>query len=260
MNEFEEAEEFENLPEEFGGPSKRAKITWKILRVVGWVIFCAVLGVLFSRMCSTANDPKSMSTVTPNDKLVSIYQAQGGDVYAFTQKLDQFTREDKNYGYFAITQALMIPDAHQIQIVFRYNVSTLKALASDYPEHFPEVPDGSEELFDITLIKVIDLTPDNTEDNDQEENLRYERYSPSSSVKDSTSRHRYERLVFDNIDCDDALDVYVSIYYKGDLDYGEDAYGTVRIYTSDPEEIRRKYIFTSADKKAIEAFINDKSK
>ena len=53
MNEFDETEEYENMPEEFGGPSKRAKITKMILRIIGWVIFTAVLGVLFWRMCST---------------------------------------------------------------------------------------------------------------------------------------------------------------------------------------------------------------
>ena len=258
MNEFDETEEYENLPEEFGGPSKRAKITWKILRVVGWVIFCTVLGILFSRMCSTANDPKSVSTITPNDKLVSVYQ--NGELNAYTQNLDQFTTEYNNYGYFAITSALVIPDAEQIQIVFRYNVSTLEELAKDYPDHFKSTPNGSEDLFDITLVKVIDLTPDNSEDNTNEEKLRYERYFPTSSTKDSTSRHRYERFVFDGINCDDALEVYVSIYYKGDLDYEKDDYGSVQIYTSDPEKLRRKYILSSADKKAIDAFIADKSK
>ena len=254
MNEFDEAEEYENLPEEFGGPSKRAKITKKVLRIVGWVIFCAVLGVLINRMCSTANDPKSMTTITANEKLVSVYNAQSGELNAFTQNLDQFTREDKNYGYFAITKALIIPDADQVQIVFRYNVSTLENLAKDFPSHFSEVPNGSEELFDITLVKVIDLTPDNLEDNDNKEKLRYERYFPSSSVKDSTSRHQYERFVFDNIDCDDALEVYVDIYYKGELDYEKDSYGYVKIYTCNPDQIRRKYILTSADKKALDTF------
>ena len=258
MNEFDETEEYENLPEEFGGPSKRAKIIKKALRIVGWVVFSTVFAVLFWRICSTSNDPKSVATITPNDKLVSVYQAQNGEMNAYTQKFDQFTRGDKNYGYFAITKALIIPDADQVQIVFRYNVSTLEALAKDYPSDFPEIPDGSKDLFDITLIKVIDLTPDNTEDNDKEENLKYERYFPTSSIKDSTSRHRYERFVFDNINCDDALEVYVNIYYKGDLDYEKDAYGIIQIYTSDPEKIRRKYILTSNDKKALENFIANK--
>ena len=258
MNEFDETEEYENLPEEFGGPSKRAKITKKILRIVGWAVFSIVLGVLFWRMCSTANDPKSMTVITPNDKLAGIYQSGNGEVYAYTQNLDQFTREDKNYGYFAITKALFIPDAEQVQIVFRYNVSTLEELAKDYPDDFSEVPNGSEDLFDITLIKVIDLTPDNPDDNNNKEKLKYERYFPTSSVKDSTSRHRYERFVFDEINCDDALEVYVSIYYKGDLDYEKNAYGTVQIYTSDSDQIRRKYILTENDKKAIEEYIANK--
>ena len=38
MNEFDETEEYENTPEEFGGPSKRAKITKIILRIVGWLM------------------------------------------------------------------------------------------------------------------------------------------------------------------------------------------------------------------------------
>ena len=260
MNEFDEAEEYENLPEEFGGPSKRAKITKKILKVVGWIIFSAVLGILFWRMCSTANDPKSMSTITPNDKLASIYQTSGGDIYAYTQNLDQFTREDKSYGYFAITKALFIPDADQVQIVFRYNVSTLEALAKDYPDDFADIPDGSEDLFDITLVKVIDLTPENQSDNNNKEFLKYERYTPSSSTKDATSRHRYERFVFDDICCDDALEVFVSIYYKGDLDYEKEGYGSVQIYTSSTDQIRRKYILTKNDKKAIEEYIANKEK
>ena len=61
-------------------------------------------------------------------------------------------------------------------------------------------------------------------------------------------------FVFDNISCDDALEVYVDIYYKGELDYEKDSYGYVKIYTSDPDQIRRKYILTSADKKALDAF------
>ena len=40
MNEFDETEEYENLPEEFGGPSKRAKITKKVLRIAGSFLVC----------------------------------------------------------------------------------------------------------------------------------------------------------------------------------------------------------------------------
>ena len=251
MNEFDEKEEYENLPEEFGGPSKRAKIIKKVLRVVGWVLFSAVLGVLFWRMCSTANDPKSVSTIMVNDKLSGIYSEQNNSLEIYYQNLDMFTRGDDNYGYFAVTQSIIIPAAEQVQVVMRYNISTLEYLADDFPEDFEGTPDRNADLFDVTLIKVIDLTPDNEEDNEDEEFLRFERYFPADSVKDQTSRHNYERFMFENIDCEDALEVHVCIYYKGELDYEADAYGTIQIYTSDEEEFRCKYILTSDDKKAL---------
>lgn len=253
MNEFDETEEYENTPEEFGGPSKRAKIIKKVLRVVGWVVFSAVIGVLFWRMCSTANDPKSVSTLMVNEKLANIYSVQGDSMEIYYQNLDNFTRGDKNYGYFAATQWVIIPDAQQVQVVFRYNISTLEYLAEDFSEDFPNVPDRNADLFDVTLVKVIDLTPDDTEDNDIEKNLKIERYHASSSVKDQTSRHNYERFLFENIDCEDALEVYVNIYYKGDLDYDNDAYGIIMIYTSDEEELRCKYIPSRDDKEALAA-------
>lgn len=255
MNEFDETEEYENTPEEFGGPSKRAKITKAVLRVTGWIIFSAVLGVLFWRMCSTANDPKSVSTLMVNDKLAGIYSVQKDSMEIYYQNLDQFTRDDDNYGYFAVTKAIIIPDARQVQAVFRYNVSTLEYLAEDFPEDFNGTPDRNADLFDVTLVKVIDLTPDNTEDNDNEENLKFERYYATESVKDQTSRHNYERFLFENIDCEDALEVYVNIYYKGDLDYEDDAYGIIRIYTSDENEFRCKYIPTKDDKEALAAAV-----
>lgn len=260
MNEFDEAEEYENTPEEFGGPSKRAKTIKRILRVVGWIIFVSVLGVLFWRMCSTANDPKSVSTLMVNDELAEAYSTFGEDLYVYYQNLDQFTRGDENYGYFAVTQSVIIPAADQIQLVFRYNISTLEYLAEDYPSDFPRLPDRNADLFDVTLVKVIDLTPDNTEDNDDEENLRYERYHASDSVKDQTSRHNYERFLFENIDCEDALEVYVNIYYKGDLDYEDDAYGIIRVYTSDETENRCKYILSTADKAALSEALSEKNK
>ena len=251
MNEFDETEEYENLPEEFGGPSKRAKIIKKILRVVGWVIFCSVLAVLMWGMCSNANDPRSVSTLMVNDRLAGIYSAQKDSMEIYYQNLDKFNREEDSYGYFAITQSLIIPDAEEVQIVFRYNVSTLKYLAEDFPNDFPETPDRNEELFDVTLVKVIDLTPENTEDNDDEDNLKFERYFPSDSIKDQTTRHNYQRFLFENVSCEDALTVYVCIYYKGELDYEKAPMGKIAIYTSDEDEIRCKYILTSDDKKAL---------
>ena len=254
MNEFEEKEEYENLPEEFGGPSRRALITKRVLRVMGWVVFVAVFGVLFWRMCSTANIPESVDTIIVNDDLARIYAEKQNETVFYYQALEEFTRGRDNYGYFAVPKSLIIPEANQVQVVLRYNVSTLEALTKDFPEHFPDgtAPDRNEDLFDVTLVKIIDLTPDITEDNEDENFLKFERYFPTSSVKDQTNRHNFERFLFENIDCEDALNVYVDIYYIGEVDYDGDAYGTIPVYTSDENEIRCKYFPTKADKKALE--------
>ena len=91
------------------------------------------------------------------------------------------------------------------------------------------------------------------QDNEDENFLKFERYFPTSSVKDQTNRHNFERFLFENIDCEDALNVYVDIYYIGEVDYDGDAYGTIPVYTSDENEIGCKYFPTKADKKALEA-------
>ena len=256
MNEFDETEEYESTPEEFGGPSHRVMIMKKILRVTGWIIFAAVLALLMWRMCATANDPKEVSVLTVNDKLLDCYKICGEDMGMYYQNLDEFNREEETYGYFSVTQSVIIPAADQIQIVFRHNISTLRYLAEDYPELLPDVPDRNEDLFDVTLVKVIDLTPDVTDDNKDPEALKFERYHHSDPVKAQTNRHNYVRMTFDGIDCSDALEVYVSIYYKGDLDYEQRSYGDIRIYTSDKDEIKCKYILTTADKKAISEAVN----
>lgn len=258
MNEFDETEEYENTPEEFGGPTRRAMIIKRVLRVCGWIIFITILGVLFWRMCSNSNDPKSVTTIAPNDRLLEAYVANDGALDIIYQSHDQFTRGEDNYGYFAVTQSVFIRDVDQAQIVLRYNKSTLEYLAEDFPEDFSGVPDRSTEWFDVTLVKVVDLTPDDLEDNKDDKNLKYERYSATGSVADQTNRHNYYRYSFEGVELEDACEVYVNIYYKGALDYENDAYGIIQIYTSDPEKYTYTYKLTSDDKKALDTAVNNK--
>jgi hypothetical protein len=252
MNEFDETEEYENLPEEFGGPTRAAKIIKRIFKVVGWAAFSLILVVLFFGMCRNSNDPKSISTLLVDQKLYDAYVANGEKLDIFYQSHDEFTRGTDNYGYFAVTQSVFIRDTDQVQIVLRYNKSTLKYLAEDFPKDFTEIPDRNTEWFDVTLVKVIDLTPDNADDNKDDAYLKYERYSATVSVSEQTGRHNYHRYSFDGVDLDDALEVYVNIYYKGSLDYEKDAYGVIQIYTSDPEKFNYTYKLTKEDKKAFE--------
>jgi len=151
-------------------------------------------------------------------------------------------------------QAIFIPETDEMQIVFRYNKSTLENLPTDFPELFTEVPSRDGIYYDVTLVKVIDLTPDDLTDNDKEEFLRYERYYPteSATTSEKTALHNYFRYVFEGIDTEDALDIYVDIYCNEAIDYDEKAYGSVKVYSS--ESNTRVYPLSSKDKKALKGF------
>ena len=142
---------------------------------------------------------------------------------------NNITRAENNYGYFSVPEHVLIPDANQAQVVFRYNNSTIQNVARDYG--LETIPDKSEELFDLTLVTTTDLTPDNREDNQNNEALATERYYPSAATRTETSLYTYYRFVFDNIEVTpDMLFVFADIYYEGDLDYAKRPLGTLCLY------------------------------
>ena len=251
MRDFEEKEEL--LEEEFEshGATRGINRIGKILRIIFFTAVYAVMAFLIFRMCSDGT-PKAMETITPNERLASLYA--NGELEVFYQKFDQYTTEDENYGYFGIMQAIFIPKTEEMQIVFRYNKSTLEKLPEDFPELCPEVPARDGVYYDVTLVKVIDLTPDDDTDNDKKEFLKYERYYPteSATTTDTTSLHSYFRYVFEGISTEDALEIYVDIYYNEAIDYEKDSYGSVRVYAS--ANNTRVYPLSARDKKALKSF------
>ena len=200
-------------------------------RVVKWsisLLLCLICGILIWRMCSSG-DPEQVKYLMKNDVLCDAYEKHGDDLVLQYQMQDTITTAEYNRGYFSITQYVFIPEAKQVQLVFRYNNSTIKNLAKDYG--LAAIPDKSEELFDLTLITTIDLTPDNRDDNTNNEALKMERYYPSAATRTETSLYTYYRIVFDNIEITpDTLWVFADIYYEGDLDYEERPYGTLCLY------------------------------
>ena len=144
----------------------RASVIFKrIGRLLKFLVFCIILTVcilLLWRVFSTSI-PKEIEDMSSNGKLTAAYADKGEDLYVFEQIYDDITRAERNAGYFGVPEAHFIPAANQAQIVFRYNNSTVKALAEDYS--LPSVPHRSEELFDVSMVLYIDLTPENKEDN-----------------------------------------------------------------------------------------------
>ncbi len=235
-------------------------------RIVKFLFFCVIFGViaiLLWRMFSSS-DPDSMSLPAPNEDLAAAYELRGEELSMFRQGQRSITSGEKNYGYFSVTDALFIPDANQIQVVVRYNNSTLRALAEDYG--LSQVPDRREDLFDVSLTVATDLTPENAEDNlgNAEGSVAFTRVHPVSVEGDTKNLYNYRRLIFDLeeaglslaglLESGELLAVYADIYYCEDVDYEQTAYGTLCLYDFvsdiDPAKLKGK------DIKALDAYLD----
>lgn len=234
--------------------------TWRILKIIGKAVVILVIvgtiGLLFWRMFSSG-DPAEMKHLVANAPLADAVQAadgEGRELNAFTQtQPTAITTAKHNYNYFAVSQVVFIPEAEQIQLTFRYNNSTIKHVVED--KSLPEVPDRQEDLFDVTLWVVYDLTPDVVGD---DENVEYVRIHPTEALTGEATKnfYNYRKFVFDGVDMTATekplLTVYMDVYYVGDVDYEADPYGTLPLYQYVyPNE---PYQLTEADRRALKAY------
>jgi len=232
------------------------KYKWRIagfiFKAVCALLIAAIVILLLVRIIDSNNDPREMNTIIANDRLVAAYRERGRNLDMFSQEHTIFTRGEDNYGYFAVTQSLIIREIDQVQFVLRYNNSTLKYTKEDYD--LPEVPSRDDNVYDVTLTIMYDLTPENQADNDGKtpEAVEYKRFFASNMVSAKKTLYNYRKYVFDDIKIDDnVIAVYADFYYVGDINYDEQPYGSLLIYHNEEKEI--KYSLTKNDIKALES-------
>lgn len=214
------------------------RVFWRVVKWSISLLLFLISGILLWRVFSSG-DPKEIKYLMGNDALYEAYEEHGKELILQYQMQDTITTAEYNRGYFSVTQYVFIPEAKQVQLVFRYNNSTLTHLAEDYG--LSEIPDKSGEFFDVTVVTTTDLTPDNREDNDNTEALAMERYYPSAATRTETSLYTYYRFVFDNVEVTpDMLYVFADVYYEGDLDYEKRPYGTLCLYDDESEWVDYK--------------------
>ena len=248
--------------------NRTMRIVGKIIKYLVYVVVFSVIAFLIWRAFFSAQMPESMEKLVINDSLVEAYE--NGGVTLKYQNLDMITRvqltekeereqnRKSNYGYFAITRVDIIEEADQIQIVFRYNDSTLRSLYEDYS--LEGVPEKSKDYYDISLIRATDLTPDDTSDNllSNENSVLQERFFPTESytVRDQKNMYSYRKYVFEGVSLDElTLAFYVDIYYNEDINYENTAYGTLCIWDHITETRVRE--LSSSDLNAIENWRKD---
>ena len=229
--------------------SRAPRIPGIIIKAIALLLVFSVNGILIWRMCSS-QDPASMRILTVNAATHKAYTEKGEALCLCYQEQASITRTERNYGYFSITQCVFIPEAEQVQIVLRYNNSTLTHLKEDYG--LPEIPDRSLDLFDVTLLRTTDPDPQNPEDNYNADALIKTRFFPTveDTKSDTSALYNYRRYVFDGVSVEDlTLGVFVDIYYVGDVRYEERAYGTLCLY--DHEMEWQPYTLTKEDLRAL---------
>lgn len=235
--------------------SKRMRWLSFLLKACCLALVLSVNILLFWRMCSSS-DPESMTTLSVTPAMLQVYEEKG-NLNIFTQEQNTITRAEKNYGYFSISQFLFLTDTNEVQLVFRYNDSTVRHLVEDYS--LPEEPATGSDLYEITLLIATDLTPDDKSDNDGNDpaSVSFTRVHAKvrevyGETKDEKTVYNYRKFVFEGVEITDlTLAVYADIYYVGDVNYEAEAYGTLCLYDWSSE--KKPYTLTSADKSNLEA-------
>ena len=224
------------------------RVFWRVVKWSISLLLCIVCGIIIWRVFSSG-DPKEVKYLMNNEALQQAYDEHGKDLVLQYQMQDTITLAEYNRGYFSVTQYVFIPEAKQVQLVFRYNNSTIEYLARDY--ELEVIPDKSEDLFDVTLVTTTDLTPENREDNADTTTLTMERYYPTTFERTETSLYTYYRFVFDNVEVTpEMLYVFADIYYMGDINYEERPYGTLCLY--DDESPWVDYKLSRTERKMLE--------
>lgn len=244
--------------------SRAMKTTWRVIKLLVALVIAFVIGLLAWRLLQDRN-PRSMTVLTPSEAIVAAYEGNGEALTLLTQEQNTITRGAENYGYFSVTENVLIPEANEIQLIFRYNNSTIRALAKDYG--LPSVPERDAELYDVTVLLAIDLTPENPDDNagNDPAAVRFVRvHAKGTPTSDRTTLYNFRRFVFDVGESGEELSalldeglllaVYADIYYNQDVDYESDPYGVLCLYDykSECETVK----LTGRDRKAIESFGN----
>ena len=160
------------------------------------VIFVfSIIAFLVWRAFISTKIPDEVADLYIDDALSLSIEEEGGLSSAFCQDQRSITSTERNYGYFSVEKTVFLPSANSLQMLARYNNSTIRATQRDYG--LDAVPDG--EVYDVSVVIVIDKTPENKDDNLTGANGSTEevRLFPKRCDAASTRMYNYRRFVFD---------------------------------------------------------------
>jgi hypothetical protein len=236
-------------------PHPVARWIGRILRWLGIALIVLLVGTMFWRIGAMERIPKDMQTLLVNDATHAAYVAHGKNMTVYTQeKLDPVTTNKEAYGYFWIDQVIILPEAKQVQVLVKYNTSTLEHIASDM--ELSSVPSRTEDVLDVSMRIIKDATPDTLEDIEDEDTWQQTRILPSGEpVHGQKDVYNYRKYVFDNVEItSDTIGLKVDFYYAGQADYEQAPYGSLYVYYQLAEKTNVK--LSQNDLAALESYQN----
>ena len=257
------------------------KVAFKCLGI-GIILFVYV--VLFVRMCSVDGVPDGFDDLKVTNELINIYNSEGGKEKFIYQSINKFNANEDSYGFFSVNKYVIIDGADQVQMIFKFNKSTLKSVAETYG--LDEIDREARDTFQLSLVvknAIGEIVPPETDESgfdvvsvdyndERNEGKTYtlERIFPTNAEYLVEGRYNYIKLTFNNVDFDLAhtLAIFLDINYKDDIRYEQlnpdynpneqdpsvkmykDSYGRICIYNyTSPNRV---YKFTKNDKAALE--------
>jgi len=224
--------------EKMSRASRTLRLLGRAIKILFVIFIFSVIAFLVWRAFLSTKIPENIEALKPDAELIEAYIDDPTLEGMFRQEQRSITSTEKNYGYFSIERATFIPSANQVQILVRYNNSTLRATERDFALSEALTREGTP--YDVTLVAVRDLTPENKDDNltGEGESTEEIRLFPKSVDAESTTFYNYRRYVFDfgELDMEKMLadgtliSVFTDIYYEGAINYTTEAYGTLCIY------------------------------
>lgn len=231
--------------------SRGQLVFFKCLKYASRVLIFGIIALVLWRVLLSGRVPKRMETLTANDALYEAYTTAGNELIMYTQDHAPVIMEGETAGYFWVCQAVFIPEANQVQVLVRYNNSTLKHIARDFSLDETEIPSREDTVVDVTLAIAIDPDPTNESTADRQI-IRLQ--SSGAPIEDSTAMYNYRRYVFEDVDFDieSLINISVDFYYVGSVNYDRMPYSTIVIYEPSDENLTVK--LTARDKRALATF------
>ena len=186
----------------------------KIIKTFIYAVILVLCGLIIFRCCASA-DRSTLTDLAVTPELTAAYADGEMEVL----RLEEDASEIAPDGYFNAYGFRFIPEARQLQVTVRFNVSTWEYL---------ELP--AETPMDFYLCQ-----------NDDTSTLR----APDLVLEESRSIYRYRKLVWNNVDIGDAnwqvyMDRQDGEYSVAPIRYVEQEYRDYKLSGGEKKELRSK--------------------